>query len=160
MLTLGDDACGEIELWSPDDALRVSYSPSGDGRDFKPLEHGSPGQKTAALLAFILSYGESPIILDQPEDDLENRLIYELVVRRIREVKSARQVIAVTHDANIVVNGDSEYVVVFDFSGGRTVIAKEGGLQEQAVREAICEVLEGGRVAFEERYRRIGDGEG
>lgn len=156
---LSSDACGELEMWLPDDSLRVAYSPSGDGRDFKPLEQGSPGQKTAALLAFILSYGDSPIILDQPEDDLENRLIYELVVRRIREVKSARQVIAVTHDANIVVNGDAELVAVFDFAGGRTIAPCLGGLQEESVREAICDVLEGGRLAFEERYRRIGEGD-
>lgn len=156
---LSEEACCEIELWFPDDSLRVSYSPGGDGKNLTPLEHGSAGQKTAALLAFILSYGDSPIILDQPEDDLENRLIFELVVRRIREVKSTRQVITVTHDANIVVNGDAEYVAVFDFTHGRTALACSGGLQEEVVREAICEVLEGGRVAFEERYRRIGDGE-
>jgi len=160
LCSLTSDAVCQIETWTPDDSLRVSYSPNGDGTDFTPLEHGSPGQKTAALLAFILSYGESPIILDQPEDDLENRLIYDLVVRRVREVKGGRQVVAVTHDANIVVNGDAELVTVFEFQGGRTQVSQQGGLQEQSVRESICEVLEGGRLAFEERYRRIGEGEG
>jgi hypothetical protein len=144
-----------VDLWSPEDSLKVEYSPTGDGREFRPIEEGSPGQKTAALLAFLLSHGDEPLILDQPEDDLDNHLIYELIVTQLREVKRRRQVIVVTHNANIVVNGDAELVVALAARGGETQKECEGSLQERLVRDTICDVMEGGRKAFDERYRRI-----
>jgi predicted ATPase len=111
-------------------------------------------------LAFVLGYGDEPILLDQPEDDLDNTLIYELLVRRLRETKATRQVIVVTHNPNIVVHGDAELVVSLEAAGGQTRIAYKGGLQEQKGRDEICRVMEGGRDAFEKRYRRIMPREG
>ena len=93
--------------------------------------------------------------MDQPEDDLDNHLIYDLIVRQVRETKQHRQVIVVTHNPNIVVNGDAELVVALDVRGGQTRTIVQGGLQEQRVRDEICRVMEGGREAFELRYRRI-----
>jgi ATPase subunit of ABC transporter with duplicated ATPase domains len=78
-----------IRCWFPEDSLEVKYSLK-DGDGFKPVEQGSPGQKTAALLAFILSYGNEPLILDQPEDDLDNHLIYDLIVKQLRAIKQKR----------------------------------------------------------------------
>ncbi len=144
-----------LDLWFPEDSLKVRYSTAGDGRRFRSIEQGSPGQKTAALLAFLLSYGEEPLILDQPEDDLDNHLIYDLIVNQLREVKRRRQVIVVTHNANIVVNGDAELVTALDVRGGLTQKECEGSLQEEKVRDTICTIMEGGREAFDERYRRI-----
>jgi len=144
-----------VGILFPEDALRVSYSPEGDGRRFTAIAQGSPGQKTAAILAFILSHGEEPLVLDQPEDDLDNHLIYGLIVQQLRDVKRRRQVLVVTHNANIVVNGDAELVHAFVVRGGRTERSASGGLQEQNVRDEVCDVMEGGREAFEARYRRI-----
>lgn len=144
-----------LDLWFPEDSLAVQYSPTGDGRNLRSIEEGSPGQKTAALLAFLLSYGEEPLVLDQPEDDLDNHLIYELIVTQLREVKRNRQIIVVTHSPNIVVNGDAELVAALTARNGETHKECEGSLQERKVRDTICEVMEGGRDAFEERYRRI-----
>jgi hypothetical protein len=79
-----------------------------------------------------------------------------LIVRQLRENKKRRQIVVVTHNANIVVNGDAEYVAALDFDGGRTRITEDGGLQERDVREAVCLIMEGGRPAFEQRYQRIG----
>ena len=152
---LPPETIDRLYLWFPEDSLEVQYSATDDEQDFRPIETGSPGQKTAALLAFLLSYGEEPLILDQPEDDLDNHLIYDLIVTQLREVKRRRQVIVVTHNANIVVNGDAELVVVLAARGGETQQECEGSLQEQPVRDTICEVMEGGREAFEDRYRRI-----
>ncbi|HFL4946546.1 TPA: TrlF family AAA-like ATPase, partial [Escherichia coli] len=84
-----------IQCWFPGDSLDIRYSLK-NGESFKPVEQGSPGQKTAALLAFILSYGNEPLILDQPEDDLDNHLIYDLIVTQLREIKQKRQVLVVT----------------------------------------------------------------
>ncbi|MBF0626257.1 MAG: ABC transporter [Magnetococcales bacterium] len=147
-----------LEVWFPADALDVRYSTSGDGNKFQSIREGSPGQKTAAMLAFLLSHGEEPLILDQPEDDLDNHLIYELIVTQFRAIKQHRQVIVVTHNANIVVNGDAEQVMALAVSNGQTSRTCDGSLQEQTVREEICRIMEGGKEAFERRYRRIAHG--
>lgn len=152
---LPPEALDRLDLWFPEDFLDVEYSTSSNRQSFRPIHEGSPGQKTAALLAFLLSYGEEPLILDQPEDDLDNHLIYDLIVTQLREVKRRRQVIVVTHNANIVVNGDAELVVALAARGGQTQTEAIGCLQEKAVRQTICNVMEGGEKAFEQRYRRI-----
>ena len=152
---LPPEAIDRLDLWFPEDSLEVQYSARGDGQHFRSIQEGSPGQKTAALLAFLLSYGDEPLILDQPEDDLDNHLIYDLIVTQLRAIKRHRQVIVVTHNANIVVNGDAELVVALAARGGETQKECEGSLQEQQIRETICAVMEGGRKAFEDRYRRI-----
>ena len=144
----------ELDLWFPEDSLQVQYRPR-EGESFRSITQGSPGQKTAALLAFLLSYGTEPILLDQPEDDLDNQLIYNLVTRQLIGNKPHRQVIVVTHNANIVVNGDAELVVALESRNGQTQTAAHGGLQEDDVRRTICDVMEGGETAFENRYRRI-----
>ncbi len=152
---LQPETLDRLDLWFPEDSLDVQYSPTGDGGNLRSIQEGSPGQKTAALLAFFLSYGDEPLVLDQPEDDLDNHLIYELIVTQLREVKRRRQIIVVTHNPNIVVNGDAELVVALAARNGETHKEREGSLQDKAVRNTICEVMEGGRDAFEERYRRI-----
>lgn len=153
---LAPETLDRTAYWSPADTVDVFYSRTADGSNFQTIRQSSPGQKTAAILAFLLAYGDEPIILDQPEDDLDNTLIYELIVRQLRLNKKRRQIIVVTHDANIVVNGDAEYVTALDFDHGQTRITEDGGLQERAVREAVCVIMEGGREAFEQRYQRIG----
>lgn len=147
-----------LDLWFPEDSLQVEYSTKADGSGFRSIQEGSPGQKTAALLAFLFSYGEEPIILDQPEDDLDNHLIYDLIVGQLRRIKHKRQLIVVTHNANIVVNGDAELVVSLVARGGETHAECTGCLQEKLVRETICLVMEGGREAFARRWKRLGSG--
>ena len=143
-----------LVLFLPEDAVRVSFR-DHQGGTWKSLAQGSPGQQTAALLTFVLGYGSEPIILDQPEDDLDNTLIYELLVSQLRETKINRQLIVVTHNPNIVVHGDAELVISLETAKGQTLIKHKGGLQEKKVRAEICRVMEGGREAFESRYRRI-----
>lgn len=152
---LPPEAWDRLDLWFPEDAVIVEYSTTSDGRKFRSIQEGSPGQRTAALLAFLLSYGDEPIVLDQPEDDLDNHLIYELIVTQLRNIKQRRQVLVVTHNANIVVNGDAELVVALSAKRGETQADCVGSLQEQQVRKSICEVMEGGPEAFKQRYRRI-----
>ena len=144
-----------VLAWFPEDGLSVAYSRLGDGKDFQPIAQASAGQRSAAMLAFLLVHGEEPLVLDQPEDDLDNHLIYDLVVRQIRENKLRRQIIVVTHNPNVVVNGDAEMLHVLDFRG-QCFIRQRGSLQKEVVREEVCRVMEGGREAFERRYRRLG----
>lgn len=153
---LPPEALDRLDSWFPEDSLQVKYSTTADGSGFRSIQEGSPGQKTAALLAFLFSYGEEPIILDQPEDDLDNYLIYDLIVGQLRRIKQKRQVIVVTHNANIVVNGDAELVVALVAREGETHKECVGCLQEEPVRNTICTVMEGGREAFERRWKRLG----
>ncbi len=104
----------------------------------------------------MLAFGNEPLVLDQPEDDLDNHLIYELIVRQIRENKLRRQLIVVTHNPNILVNGDAEMVHALDFQGGQCRVLEHGALQETKVREEVCRVMEGGREAFARRWARLG----
>jgi len=76
-------------------------------------------------------------------------------VEQIREKKPQRQIIIVTHNPNIVVNGDAELVHVMNFAGGQIRVKISGSLQEKEIRREICQVMEGGTKAFEQRYRRI-----
>ena len=147
------ESIDRLALYAPDDTVRVSFQ--DPQRGWKPLTHGSPGQQTAALLAFVLGHGEEPIILDQPEDDLDSTLIYDLLVSQLKTAKLKRQVIVVTHNPNIVVHGDAEFVLSLESGEGQSRKACDGGLQEKRVREEICRVMEGGREAFASRYRRI-----
>ena len=140
----------DLKLWFPEDNLRITF-----GKEDTPLERGSPGQKCAALLAFLLSYGDEPLLLDQPEDDLDNALIYDLIVQQIRATKHKRQIIIVTHNANIVVNGDAEMVLPLSAGRGQSHVNQPASIQDMQVREKICAILEGGQQAFSQRYRRI-----
>ena len=152
------DLLDKLLAWFPEDGLQVEYSRRGDGADFQSIDQASAGQRAAAMLAFLLAHGEEPLVLDQPEDDLDNHLIYDLVVRQIRENKLRRQIIVVTHNPNIVVNGDAEMLHALDFVGGQCVVQQSGSLQEAEMREEVCRVMEGGREAFKRRYRRLGPG--
>lgn len=145
-----------VLTWFPEDGLQVKYSRRGDGTDFQPITQASAGQRSAAMLAFLLAYGKQPLVLDQPEDDLDNHLIYDLIVRQIRENKLKRQIIVVTHNPNIVVNGDAEMLHALDFKEGQCRVVQSGSLQQDNVREEVCRVMEGGREAFKRRYRRLG----
>ena len=150
------DLLDKLLTWFPEDGLHVEYSRQGDGTDFQPITQASAGQRAAAMLAFLLAHGEEPLVLDQPEDDLDNHLIYDLVVRQIRENKLRRQIIVVTHNPNIVVNGDAEMLHALDFVHGQCTVQQSGSLQDAAMREEVCRVMEGGREAFKRRYRRLG----
>jgi hypothetical protein len=142
-----------IQAWFPEDDLRIEYQRESR---WHPISQGSQGQRSAALLAFLLAFGEEPIVLDQPEDDLDNHLIYDLIVRQIRENKLRRQLIIITHNPNVVVNGDAELVHVMEFGRGQCYVQQSGSLQEIELRKEVCRVMEGGHEAFSRRWKRLG----
>ncbi len=150
---LGLPQLDEIDLLLPEDKIIIEYK-SNDKSGFKPIATASPGQKTAAILTFLLSHGERPLIIDQPEDDLDTSLIHSLVVQQLRESKQKRQVIIVTHNPNIPVNGDSEYVVVMNSESKFIEPKHAGSIDDVEVRELICDVMEGGVEAFNLRSQR------
>jgi len=145
--------------WFPEDDLEVRYSRDGKSDEFAPIEQASAGQRAAAMLAFLLAHGSEPLVLDQPEDDLDNHLIYDLIVRQIRENKLHRQLVVVTHNPNIVVNGDAEMLFALDFIKGQCCIKQRGSMQDTAMRDEVRRIMEGGAEALERRYRRLGSRE-
>jgi ABC-type lipoprotein export system ATPase subunit len=151
---LPTEAFDELACWFPEDEVVLKYRPKKNDA-LKNINQASAGQKTAAMLSFLLVYGEEPLLLDQPEDDLDNALVSELVVEQLRKNKVRRQLVVVTHNANIVVNADAELVMTMDYKNGQINLASAGGLQETNVRQDICRVMEGGEQAFRQRYKRI-----
>jgi energy-coupling factor transporter ATP-binding protein EcfA2 len=146
-----------IELFMPEDEIIVKYKPEGS-TSFKPLSTASAGQKTAAILTFLLSFGDAPLLLDQPEDDLDNRLVYDLVVKGLKKAKEKRQIIVVTHNANIPVNGDAEYILSMDSTTTDIKVLHSGTVENISIKKEICDVMEGSEKAFQlrsERYKTI-----
>ena len=144
-----------ILCWFPEDDLRIKYRRGGGKGRWSDITQGSQGERSAALLAFLLAFGDEPLVLDQPEDDLDNHLIYELIVSQIRKNKRRRQLIIVTHNPNVVVNGDAEMVHAFAFVRGQCRVSQRGALQEKSVRDEVCDVMEGGEEALSRRWARL-----
>lgn len=140
-----------LAFWFPEDRLTFKFH---DGNRFKDIAQGSAGQKAAAILTFLLSYGEEPLLLDQPEDDLDNGLITSMIVSRLQDNKERRQIFVITHNPNIVVNADSDYVIALQSKGQIEVLAS-GALQDGSVRRSVCEIMEGGEKALQQRYKRM-----
>lgn len=150
---LNDEQMDSLMLLMPEDEIEVKYKPTGS-TTFRSLSTASAGQKTTAILTFILSYGNTPLILDQPEDDLDNRLVYELIVDRLKQAKENRQIIVVTHNANIPVNGDAEYILSMDSESRYLKLLTEGSVDKLDIKKEICDVMEGSEDAFNMRSKR------
>jgi predicted ATPase len=101
----------------------------------------------------LTSESQVPLIIDQPEDNLDSEFIYKTLVPAIRHAKERRQVIVVTHNANIAVLGDAEQIVVLKATQDKGSIMCRGSIDEPETREFACDILEGTREAFERRFQ-------
>ena len=154
-------------------SLNVEY----DGDNLKDM---SPGKRSFVVLKLLLDFSDkkSPILIDQPEDNLDNRAIYSDLVKYIRKKKKERQIILVTHNPNIVVGADSEEVIIANQNGKNS--PNDNGIKFQylcgslenskdrindetkpildrcGVREHVCDILEGGKNAFMDREHKYG----
>lgn len=151
----------ELEL-APTTKICLNTAPKGEESVWQELDDLSTGQKATAVLLLLLLDADAPLIVDQPEDDLDNRFITEGIIPRMREQKRRRQFIFSTHNANIPVLGDAEMIIGLSASGGavngttRIASGHMGSIDRQSVRELVEEILEGGREAFEIRRRKYG----
>jgi DNA repair exonuclease SbcCD ATPase subunit len=142
--------------------VELNVAPEGEDAQWQTLEKLSTGQKATAVLLLLLLEANAPLVVDQPEDDLDNRFITNGVVPRLKEEKRRRQFIFATHNANIPVLGDAELIVGLTASGeagqGKAKLPSEhmGSIDTLLVRELVEEVLEGGKDAFEMRRRKYG----
>lgn len=136
-------------------ALNTLISYEVENEIHKPLRLLSLGQKGTVLLKLFLSIGNNcPIIIDQPEDHLDNDFIYSDLVETIRKAKAKRQIIVVTHDANLVVNGDADQVIIAEYKDESISHTIMGGLENPNVRSKVAKILEGGDEAFKKRERK------
>ena len=140
--------------------IHVHYSVDYDSTDIRSL---SPGTRGIVLLLLYLALDtgdDRPLVIDQPEENLDPKSIYDELVGLFISAKARRQVIMVTHNANLVVNTDADQIIIAEAgprqAGGLPAISyMAGGLEDAAIRERVCEILEGGEHAFRERARRL-----
>ena len=125
-----------------------------DGDTFKESMHLSTGQRCTTILPILLTQSERPLLIDQPEDNLDNAFVYETIVQALQAIKGSRQVIFVTHNPNIPVLGEAERVFVFSSDGQHSTLKQVGTVDE--CRDQVERILEGGREAFLLRKTRYG----
>lgn len=142
--------------------IELNTSADGEPETWQTIEALSTGQKATAVLLLLLLESEAPLVVDQPEDDLDNRFITEGVVPTMRNEKRRRQFVFSTHNANIPVLGDAELIIGLttgiqnEAVQGRVGERHMGSIDMQPVREMVEEILEGGKAAFEMRRRKYG----
>jgi DNA repair ATPase RecN len=143
----------ELEVVEIDDQVRIELNvATSEEPIFKDAADLSRGQKCTALLPLLLARTDNPLIIDQPEDNLDNHFIYETVVNSIQRLKGQRQMIFITHNANIPVLADADLVIVMNSDGKIGYIEKSGSVDE--CRDEIVDLLEGGEEAFDLRRKR------
>lgn len=140
--------------------VRVSYSLRYDGVAIEQLSPGTRGIVLLLLYVAVDTEDDRPLIIDQPEENLDPKSIYEDLVERFKAARMRRQIIIITHNANLVVNTDADQVIVARCGPHRPGYLPElsyqsGGLENPAIRKEVCEILEGGETAFKERAKRL-----
>jgi hypothetical protein len=123
-----------------------------DGKDLNKISVGQKGTVYLKLKLATEAFSK-PIIFDQPEDDLDNEFIMNNLINLFKELKKYRQVIIVTHNANLVINADAEQVIVATNDKGKLKYLS-GSLENELINKKICQILEGGELAFEKRRRK------
>ncbi len=142
--------------------IELNVGPEKAPPEWRKLGDLSTGQKATALLYLLLLEADAPLVLDQPEDNLDNRFISEGIVPKIRSEKRRRQFIFSTHNANIPVLGDAELIIgmraVGEAGEGHAEVPLEnmGSIDKKPVAEMAEEILEGGKDAFMTRHRKYG----
>ncbi|HHK6179293.1 TPA: AAA family ATPase, partial [Streptococcus pneumoniae] len=167
------DKFSHIEHFFTTNFYEYSFEIEYQGDKFEQM---SPGKKAFIVLKLILEFSDSkiPVLIDQPEDSLDNRAIYSELTKYIKKTKKNRQIIIVTHNPNIVVSGDAENIIVanqqsdnspnqngkkFDYVNGalenrNNDSTSEFILQKYNIREHVCDILEGGEDAFIKRENK------
>ena len=146
----------DVEHFSLEFNINNHESTELQGPKYRDVRRLSLGQKVVAMLSFILGYSDysedfRPLIIDQPEDNLDNQYIYKNLVKQIREVKGKRQVIIATHSATLVTNTKAEQVCVMKSDGNHGWIETRGFTGEKSIKKNIINYLEGGIDSFKHK---------
>lgn len=146
----------DLELLVPNDRVEMRLRV---GDRMRPVEQLSLGERATAVLLLLFAMERRILIVDQPEDDLDNRFVFEDVVALLRDAKTGdgrRQVIAATHNANIPVLGDAELIATLEASDSSAAVITRASIDDPEVRDHVRSLLEGGEEAFRLRYEKYG----
>jgi len=140
--------------------ITAGYGLQYDGVDIEQLSPGTRGIVLLLLYLVIDAEDDRPLIIDQPEENLDPQSIFQELVHRFRDAKKRRQIIIVTHNANLVVNTDADQVIVAQCGPHRPgqlpiITYESGSLENPLIRRHVCDILEGGERAFKERAKRL-----
>lgn len=140
--------------------ISIEYGISYDGTDIRKLSPGTRGIVLVLLYLALDDDDDRPLIIDQPEENLDPQSVHDELVPLFQAAKRRRQVIIVTHNANLVINTDADQIIVAEVgtasAGGLPPIRyQSGGLEEKPIRTLVCNILEGGELAFRDRARRL-----
>ena len=147
------------ELTLPDTmAISLNVTHGASDAHFKPIDELSTGQQCTAVLHLLLLDNQDPLILDQPEDNLDNAFIAERIVSELRRAKLTRQFLFATHNANIPVFGDAEWIGVLSVEENRGQILphEQGAIDVPEIQRLAADILEGGKSAFNQRREKYG----
>ena len=138
------------------DFININYNIAFNGI---PMDQLSSGQKGIVLLKLLLRLENStePLLIDQPEDNLDNKSVYDQLVEEFKLIKQKRQLIIATHNPNLVINTDSEQIIVAEYRRNAKdgyISYSSGAIENPEIREKICKILEGGKEAFINREKR------
>jgi len=142
------------------DHITIEYGVKYDGVDIGKLSPGTRGIVLVLLYLALDDADDRPLIIDQPEENLDPKSIYQELVPLFHSSKQRRQVVMVTHNANLVINSDADQIIIANVSTSKTsglpeISYMSGGLEEPAIRKQVCDILEGGETAFRDRARRL-----
>lgn len=141
-----------------DDDLRITFKADSGSEEYRPIDQLSAGQRCTAIFPLLLRMQDGPLILDQPEDNLDNRHIATMTAPSLREDKRTRQIMITSHNANLVVLSDPEQIVRFEADNGKGEIANRGFLSHKgsSITTDTLNILDGGRGALELRVKKYG----
>ena len=124
---------------------------------YRPLDQLSGGKRVSLLLSLLLETDDNrPLVIDQPEDEIDNRFLFDAILPALKRLKGRRQIIIATHNANIVVNGDADQVIQLEATANHGWVEQDGAIEEPAVRNAIVQTVDGGGYAFHLRRVKYG----
>lgn len=142
----------ELDTLDLEDVPRIELQVHGEWRSADRL---STGQKSSAILPILLMDSEAPLLIDQPEDNLDNSFISDAVIPQLKAIRGKRQLVLITHNPNLPVLGEAAQVVVLEADGRHSSVIAQGDVE--AVKQHIVRLMEGGREAFHQRALRYGE---
>lgn len=142
------------------DHISIEYGIRYDEVDIRKLSPGTRGIVLVLLYLALDDADDRPLVIDQPEENLDPKSIYDELVPLFQAAKRTRQIIMVTHNANLVVNTGADQIIIADVgaqtaAGLPPITYRSGGLDEAPIRKIVCDTLEGGELAFRDRARRL-----
>lgn len=160
LIRLSEVKLMELEELQLPDTMAIELNVTHGEREavFRSIDELSTGQQCTAVLHLLLLDNQDPLILDQPEDNLDNAFIAERIVAELRRAKLSRQFLFATHNANIPVFGDAEWIGVLSVEDNKGLILPEqqGAIDVPNVQALAADILEGGKSAFNQRREKYG----